>query len=117
MVKLQIEQKEAAPGLIVIVLAGRLMLGPESADLEALVGTLVGQGTRKIIIDMTQVTHIDSTGIGRCIASLNKCMSAGARLHMAGAGGQVREAFRVTRLDRMFKFFDQVPDAHAAFGL
>jgi anti-sigma B factor antagonist len=117
MVKLQIEQKEAAPGLIVIVLAGRLMLGPESADLEALVGTLVGQGIRKIIIDMTQVTHIDSTGIGRCIASLNKCMSSGARLHMAGAGGQVREAFRVTRLDRMFKFFDQVPDAQAAFGL
>ena len=117
MSKLQIEQKEAAPGLVVIVLSGRLMLGPESADLEALVGNLVGQGIRRIIIDMTAVSHIDSTGIGRCIASLNKCMTAGAKLHMAGAGGQVREAFRVTRLDRMFKFFDQVPDAQAAFGL
>ena len=116
MVKLEIEQREISPGLIVIGLAGRLMLGPESADLEALVGNLVGQGIRRIIIDMSSVTHIDSTGIGRCIASLNKCMSAGARLHMAGAKGQVREAFRVTRLDRMFKFFDQVPDAQAAIG-
>ena len=71
---------------------------------------------RKIIIDLSAVTHIDSTGIGRCIAGLNKCMVAGARLHMAGAKGQVREAFRVTRLDRMFKFFDQVPDAQAAIG-
>ena len=114
--KLAIEQRELSPGLIVICLAGRLMLGPESADLEALVGTLVGQGVRKIVIDLSAVTHIDSTGIGRCIASLNKCMGVGARMHMAGAKGQVREAFRVTRLDRMFKFFDQVPDAQAALG-
>lgn len=117
MVKLQIDHRETAPGMVVISLAGRLMLGPESADLEALVATLVGQGVRKIIIDMGGVTHIDSTGIGRCIASLNKCMSSGTRLHMAGATGQVREAFRVTRLDRMFKFFDQVSDAESAFGL
>ena len=79
------------------------------------VASLLEQGTRKIIIDMANVTHIDSTGIGRCISCLNKCMQTGAKLHMAGANGQVREAFRVTRLDRMFKFFDQVPDAEAAF--
>ena len=114
--KLAIEQRELSPELVVIALSGRLMLGPESADLEALVGTLVGQGIRKIIIDLSEVTHIDSTGIGRCIAGLNKCMAAGARLYMAGAKGQVREAFRVTRLDRMFKFFDQIPDAQAAIG-
>lgn len=116
MVKLAIDQRELVPGLIVIALSGRLMLGPESADLEALVGNLVGQGIRNVIIDMSGVTHIDSTGIGRCIASLNKCMAAGARLHMSGARGQVREAFRVTRLDRMFKFFEQIPDAQAALG-
>ncbi|MBS1831359.1 MAG: STAS domain-containing protein [Acidobacteria bacterium] len=116
MAKLEIAQREAGPGVIVIALKGRLMLGPESADLETLVGTLLDQGIRKIIIDMEGVTHIDSTGIGRCIASLNKCMQKGAKLHMAGAGGQVREAFRVTRLDRMFKFFDQIPDAEAAFA-
>ncbi len=114
--KLAIEHRELSPGLTLIALSGRLMLGPGSADLEALVGTLVGQGVRKIIIDLSDVTHIDSTGIGRCIASLNKCVAAGAKLHMAGAKGQVREAFRVTRLDRMFKFFDQAPDAQAALG-
>lgn len=114
--KLAIENRELSPGLVVIALSGRLMLGPESADLEALVGSLVGQGIRKIIIDLEEVTHIDSTGIGRCIASLNKCMGVGAKMYMAGAKGQVREAFRVTRLDRMFKFFEQVPDAQAALG-
>lgn len=116
MAKLEIAQREAGPGIVVISLTGRLMLGPESADLETLVNTLLDEGVRKIIIDMEGVTHIDSTGIGRCIASLNKCMQKGAKLHMSGAGGQVREAFRVTRLDRMFKFFDQIPDAQAAFA-
>ena len=104
--QLEISQSEAAPGVVLIKLAGRLMLGLESAQLETLALDLYNAGTRKIIIDLGGVTHIDSTGIGRCIACLNKAMQVKAQLHMASAKGQVRDSFRVTRLDRMFKFFD-----------
>ena len=70
----------------------------------------------RLAIDMAGITHIDSTCIGRCIASLNKVTQAGGKLHMAGAAGQVRESFRVTRLDRVFRFFDDAERALAAFG-
>ena len=92
------------------------MLGPEGQEVERAVADLLGQGYRRIILDLSGITHIDSTGIGRCIASLNRIMQAGAKLHMAGATGSVRESFRVTRLDRVFKFFIDVPAAEAAFG-
>jgi len=114
--QLEISQTEAAPGVALIKLAGRLMLGLESAQLETLAVDLFSAGTRKIIIDLAGVTHIDSTGIGRCIACLNKAMQVKGQLHMAGAKGQVRDSFRVTRLDRMFKFFDSVEAAGAAFS-
>ena len=113
--QLEISQTEAAPGVALIKLAGRLILGLESAQLETRAVDLFGAGTRKIIIDLGDVTHIDSTGIGRCIACLNKAMQVKGQLHMAGAKGQVRDSFRVTRLDRMFRFFETVEQASAAF--
>ena len=113
--QLEISQSEAAPGVALIKLAGRLILGPESSQLETMATDLFTGGTRKIIIDLGGVTHIDSTGIGRCIACLNKAMQVKGQLHMSSAKGQVRDSFRVTRLDRMFRFFDTLDEAKGAF--
>ncbi len=101
---------------MLITLAGRLMLGPEGQALETLVANLIAQGYRQFVFDMSRLTHIDSTGIGRCIASLNKISHAGGKLYMAGAAGQVREGFRVTRLDRIFRFYDNLSAAQAAMA-
>lgn len=105
-----------ANGLAVITLAGRLLLGPEGAELEALVKRLIDRGERKFLFDFAGLTHIDSTGIGRCISSLNLIMQAGGKLAIAGATGQVRDGFRVTQLDRVFRFYDDIPTATAALN-
>jgi anti-anti-sigma factor len=101
-------------GVAVITLAGRLLLGPEGAELEHLVGRLIVEGVRNFVFDFAQLTHIDSTGIGRCIASLNQIMQSGGQLGVAGAGGQVRDSFRVTQLDRVFRFYPDTAAARAA---
>lgn len=103
-------------GLAVITLAGRLLLGPEGAELETLVKTLLERGTRKFLFDFSGLTHIDSTGIGRCISSLNLIMQANGKLAIAGATGQVREGFRVTQLDRVFKFYEDNNKAATALA-
>ena len=108
---LQVEQKEVGPGVLVIALAGRLMLGREGSEIENLVEKGIQAGRRHFVFDLAGVTHIDSTGIGRFISSLNKARVAGGSLRMAGASGQVREAFHVTRLDTVFKFYDNVETA------
>ncbi len=115
-VQLNIEHRELKPGTVLIALSGRLMLGPEGQEVERAVNDLLAKGYRRFVFDMSGITHIDSTGIGRCIASLNKIMQSGGKLHMAGAAGQVRESFRVTRLDRVFRFFDDLAAAQAGLG-
>ncbi len=90
------------------------MLGPEGQRLERTVEELLERGYRSFIFDLAGITHIDSTGIGRCISSLNLILAAGGKLHMAGAAKQVRDGFHVTRLDRIFRFFDDVAAAQAA---
>ena len=113
-VQLHIAHSQSANGTAVVMVSGRLLLGPEGAELEALVGRLIQGGTRRFVFDFSELTHIDSTGIGRCIASLNLVMGAAGDLAIAGAKGQVREGFRVTQLDRVFRFFDDVGSAEAA---
>jgi anti-anti-sigma factor len=115
-VQLQIDHQLIDSSTAIVTISGRLMLGEEGARLEAIVKKLLASGVRNLIFDFTHLTHIDSTGIGRCISSLNMVMQAGGRLHIAGATGHVRDGFRVTQLDRVFQFYDDVPAAKAALG-
>jgi anti-anti-sigma factor len=110
-VPFQITHREVQPGVAVIAPAGRVMLGAGTAVIEELVTGLLSKGDRRIIVDLSGVTHIDSTGIGTFIATLGKVMQAGGTLAMAGASGVVREGFRVTRLDSVFRFYADVETA------
>jgi anti-anti-sigma factor len=113
-VLLQIGYEERDGGIAVVTAAGRLMQGPEGERVEAVVRELLSRGVRRIILDFSGLTHIDSTGIGRTIAGLNLVMQQGAKMVVAGAKGSVREAFRVTQLDRVFRFYDDLESAEAA---
>ena len=113
---LQIEHREMDSGVVVITLTGRVMLGETSTGIETLVKRLIGEGKNRIVFELGGVTHIDSTGIGRFISSLNKLRQAGGGLRMAGATGQVRDAFHVTRLDTIFNFDDDLESALKALG-
>jgi anti-sigma B factor antagonist len=110
---LEIDHVLRDDGVVVVRLAGRVMLGDESARVETLTKELLAAGHRKLVYDVGGVTHIDSTGIGRFIASFNQVMQAGGAMVLAGAGGVLRDGFRVTRLDTIFKFAPDVETAAA----
>ncbi len=105
------EQRELPGEIVVIAIAGKLMLGPESQQLETIVDGLLDQGRRKFVFDLAGVTRMDSTGIGRFIYCYNKISAAGGKLALAGAKGYLREGFAVSRLDTVLRFY---PDAEAA---
>ncbi len=113
---LEINQKEVEPGTAVIALEGSVMRGPEGEKIETTLNGLLSQGYRNIIFDLSGVKRIDSTGIGRFIYSLNKVEEGGGKLRMAGAQGYVRECFRVTRLDTVFRFCLTVEEASASLA-
>ncbi len=108
---LQLSHEEIAPGTVAVTVAGKLMLGPEGERIVSLVDQLLAEGIRTIIFDLTAVTVIDSTGIGRFIASYNKIVGAGGEMRMAGATGHVFHSFKVSLLDQVFPFYPAVEDA------
>jgi anti-anti-sigma factor len=111
---LELHHAEVDSGLVIITLAGKLMLGRESQQVEELVTQLLARGKRSILFDIAGLTRIDSTGIGRFISSYNKIEEAEGRMGMAGATPHLRECFRATQLDRVFSFYDDVHTASAA---
>ena len=114
---LEIQHREIDPGVVVITLAGKLMLGREGQQVEELVPALLSQGHRAIIFDIAGLTRVDSTGIGRFISSYNKIEQAGGKMAITAASKHLRDCFHATQLDRVFQFYDDVSTACAALAL
>ncbi len=108
---MDITQNEIGPGKVVVTLAGKIMMGPDSERIVTQVDELLGKGKRTIIFDLAGVSHIDSTGIGRFISSYNKIMAAGGEMCMAGATGHLYDTFHVSLLDTVFRFYPSVEEA------
>jgi anti-anti-sigma factor len=108
---LEIAHKEVSPGVVVVTLTGKLMLGSDGQDIPAIVEDCLKQGTKIFVFDLSAVTVIDSTGIGRFIASYNKIAAAGGEMRMAGATGHLFQSFHVSLLDQVFPFYPTVDEA------
>jgi len=101
---LTIEHQEPNPTTAEIHLSGRLLLGPGCVELEQLVTSLMERGFLHLTFDLSEITHIDSTGMGRFIDTYSKLKRIGGTVHIVGATGPVRDMFKITRLDSIFKF-------------
>jgi anti-sigma B factor antagonist len=109
--QLSIEHREISPATRVIALSGKLLLGPGCRELEELISQLMAAGARNLVFDMSGVTRIDSTGIGRFIDTYGRLRQTGGQMRLAGVEGTVRDAFRLTRLDTVFSFYPTVEAA------
>jgi anti-sigma B factor antagonist len=108
---LSLTTRKCEPDITVIEIGGRITLGRESSQIEAAVLKALNEGSKKLVVDLAQVTYIDSTGIGIIAYCFGKISQLGAQASVAGAKGLVLEVFRLTRLDSVISFF---PDAASA---
>jgi anti-anti-sigma factor len=107
---MELSHSEVA-GIAVITVAGKIMMGLESEKIVELVDRLLAEGKRVMVFDIAGVTKIDSTGIGRFISSYNRISMAGGEMRMAGAAGTLFQAFHVSLLDTVFRFYPDVATA------
>jgi len=108
---LQITQRDLAPSVVAVEVAGKLMLGPDGEQIVSLVEELLAKGKKTIIFELSGLSVIDSTGIGRFIASYNKIVEAGGEMRMAGATGHLFHSFHISMLDQVFPFYATVEEA------
>lgn len=84
------------PDITGISCAGRFTLGNRLSEMEALVNSLIKDGARKLVIDLTHVEFVDSAGLGVIMHAFGEMEQRGGQLRIAGASQQVRRLFDIT---------------------
>lgn len=75
---------------------------------------LVEQGARHVVVDLSRVEFLDSTGLGVLVGALKRLRAAGGTLGLVCAHERLLKIFRITALDRVFALYDTVEAATAA---
>lgn len=109
---LQVEKKELSPGVMLLSLKGRLMMGNDSRQVEWAITELVQEGKTRIILDLTPLDAIDSTGVGIIVMCNAKLQKAGGEMRIVSTDGIVESTLLLTHVDRIVKFFE-TPEAAA----
>ena len=70
-------------GVTVLKLSGQVTLGRESQQLRQRIKSLLAEGKNQILVDLADVTHVDSAGLGTLVSSLTSVQGAGGRMKLA----------------------------------
>jgi anti-sigma B factor antagonist len=103
-------------GVAVLWLDGRIVLGEETGVLREKVKGLLGEGKKKLVLNLKKVTFIDSSGLGALVAAHSSAKSSGARLRLCNLGSGTNELLRLTRLVTIFEVSDSESDAVSSFS-
>jgi anti-sigma B factor antagonist len=98
-------------GVTVLALEGRIVLGEETVALREKVKGLLAAGKKKIVLDLKNVTMIDSSGLGALVTVHTSAKSAGATLRLCNLGSRTNELLQLTRLVTVFEVSDSVAAA------
>jgi anti-sigma B factor antagonist len=101
-------------GVIVVYLSGAIYFGEESASLRILVKDLLTK-SRQIVLDLGDVTYIDSGGLGTLMGLYASARKIGGNIKLARVGRQANEVLRITKVLTLFEVFDKAENAVASF--
>ena len=98
----------------ILQLAGRLTVNDQPGLLKQAVASLVQNGVRHVIVDLSHVRYVDSTRLGELIAAYVLLSRHGGRFALSGTPPRVRALLDVSSLTHVFERFDTVEAAEAS---
>jgi anti-sigma B factor antagonist len=90
-------------GTSVVTLDGRIVLGEEDNALRDKLKNLIAEGKKQIVVNMSRVESIDSSGLGTLFAAHLRAKADGASLKLCDLGSRFQEVLQTTRLATVFQ--------------
>ena len=103
-------------GITVVDLSGRITLGEGSSTLRESVRDLVSKGQKKIVLNLGDVTYIDSSGIGELVSSYTTVSNQGGNLKLLNLQKKVHDLLQITKLYTVFDVHTDEAAAVKSFG-
>ncbi len=101
--------------VMIVDCSGRIVFGEECTLLRDQVKELLN-GSRQIVVNLSGVAYIDSSGVGTLAGLFASAKAAGTGLKLAGMGGRVKDVLVITKLGSIFETYDTAEDAAASFN-
>jgi len=102
-------------GIEILSLQGKITIGSGDVQLRDLISQCMNDGKTNILLDMSGVSTIDSSGIGELVGSFTTVTNRGGRLKLLHLPGKVTDLLQVTQLITVFEVHDDEAKAVASF--
>jgi len=99
----------------VVDAAGRITLGEGASAFRDTVRDLAAKGNKKLLINLSEVSYIDSSGIGEMVSAFTSVTNAGGQLKLIGLSKRVKDLLQITKLYTVFEAFDDETEAVRSF--
>ena len=93
---------ESKNGLMICRVEGDIDIS-SSPDLKKVFDKLIAQKTPKIVIELSKVVYVDSSGLATLVGILKNMRSYGGKMRLAGMSPKVKSLFEITKLDKLFE--------------
>jgi anti-sigma B factor antagonist len=100
----------------VIDASGRITLGEGSTAFREKIKEMLAAGNKKILVNMAEITYIDSSGIGELVSSFTTTTNAGGHLKLLSLGKRVQDLLQITKLYTVFETHDDEAAAVRSFS-
>lgn len=107
---MEIDTSNLAAGAAVLRLEGRLNM-VSAPRLKSAIDSAVDGGSPRVVVDLTKVSFMDSSGLGALIAGLKKTRQSSGDLRITGVNQQVATVLALTNLDRVLRAHPSVEAA------
>ena len=101
--------------VMILNLSGKIMGGPDHEKFQSEVKTLISAGHVDILLDMSKVNWVNSTGLGILVSAYHTLKKNGGQLKICQVSDRIDNILNVTQLKLVFETFDTCDEALASF--
>ncbi len=102
-------------GVSILDLSGKVVRGEGDLQVKERIKDLLADGQRKILLNLAEVTYIDSAGLGSLISSYTTARREGGSLKLVNLTKRIQDLLAITKLITVFETFEGEADALASF--
>jgi len=99
----------------VLTVTGDLVIGEAESTFKKTVTRLLEEGRTRLLVDLSGVGFLDSSGLGALVRALTQSQKEGGQTKLLGAGPQIRKLLQMTKLDSVFEIHDDMEAAVSSF--
>lgn len=101
--------------VVVLEVSGKVMGGPDSDKFREVITGLIEEGVKKVLVDLSSVPWMNSSGVGILISAYTSMRNAGAGVKFLNINERVKSILMVTKLLTVFESYYSETDALASF--